>query len=151
MSQLTLVHEFTVAAPPGEVGAHLCDPELYVGLNPYVVAVRDIRESDGVTEFTAVERLRLAGPLRMDNPIAVRLWPEETGEGARVVFDIRSRGGVQVHIVTGLVAAGPGTAVTDTLTVRVPALLRRTVRTTARAGQLSRAAELANRLSRPAA
>jgi hypothetical protein len=143
-----LEHRFTVSALPDEVLSHLADPANYVGLNPYVVAVRDVRQQDGTTAFTAIEHLTVLG-LGWDNPIDVVSRIDKPN--GRQVMDVVSRGGVAVRIVTSVAAAPSGSTVEDTITLTCPAPIRAFARKRARAGQLHRAARLNDRLNRPVA
>lgn len=143
-----LEHRFTVSASPEEVLSHLADPANYVGLNPYVVAVRDVREQDGKTAYTAIEHLTVLG-LGWDNPIEVVSRIDQAN--GRQVMDIVSRGGVTVRILTSVAAAPSGSTVDDTITLTCPAPIRTFARKLARAGQLHRAACLNARLNRPVA
>ncbi|MDI5943890.1 SRPBCC family protein, partial [Micromonospora sp. DH15] len=91
-----------VAAPPDEVYHHLSDPFSYVGLSPLIVAVRDVRtghdaQGRAVARYVAVERFRLVGPVRWDNPIRVRMVATRPGE--HLVSEVRSPGGVSLRAV----------------------------------------------------
>jgi len=143
-----LEHRFTVSASPDEVLSHLADPANYVGLNPYVVAVRDVRQQDGTTAYTAVEHLKFLG-IGWDNPIEVVSRIDEPK--GRQVMDVVSRGGVTVRIVTSVATAPCGSTVEDTITLTCRTPIRAFARRLARAGQLHRAACLNARLNRPVA
>ena len=141
-------HSFRVAAPAAAVYAHLMDPRSYVGLSPLVVAVRDIRAMrDGqgreVIRYVALERFRF-GPFRWDNPIRVTM----TGmtPDRRVVSAVVSPGAVRLRSTVDLRPSSGGTAVTETVELRSPALLRRFALGQARSVQRKRAAELARRM-----
>ena len=143
-------HSFLVAASPATVYAHLMEPSNYVGLSPLVVAVRDVRpvtDAQGrpAVAYVAVERFRF-GPLRWDNPIRVTM----TGvtPDRQVVSAVVSPGAVRLTSTVGLAAAdGGGTAVTESVELRTPVLLRRFARGQAMSVQRARAAELARRLA----
>ena len=143
-----LEHRFTVSASPDEVLSHLADPANYVGLNPYVVAVRDVRQQDDATAFTAIEHLTVLG-LGWDNPIEVVSRIDQPN--GRQIMDVVSRGGVIVQILTSVAAAAAGSTVEDTIKLTCRALVRAFARKRARAGQLHRAACLNDRLNRPVA
>lgn len=144
-----LIHyAFTVAAPPEAVFEHLAEPESYVGLSPLVVSVRDISRDDGITRYRAVERFRIVGRLSYDNVIAVTL--EAHRDDMTVGGDVRSPGRVTMTYRYGITQDGDGAAVTDTLWLRAPVVLRRFARSRARAVQLARARILAERLASPA-
>jgi carbon monoxide dehydrogenase subunit G len=137
-------HAFRVAAPPAAVYAHLMDPHSYIGLSPLVVAVRDVRQVADAVTYVAVERFRF-GPVKWDNPIRVRM----TGIGPheRVLSSVVSPGGVRLSSTVELVADGAGTAVTESIELRSPWLLRRFALGQAKKVQRARAAELARRMA----
>ncbi|MFG2039337.1 SRPBCC family protein [Dactylosporangium sp. NPDC048998] len=134
-------HSFVVAAAPGEVRVHLADPHSYVGLSPLVVAVRDVRRDGDVVRYVAVERFGL-----YRNAIRVTMTVGE----ARIVSEVVSPGRVRLRAEVDLAPHGDAaghTAVTETITVRSPALLRRFVVRQARGVQQSRALELTRRFA----
>ncbi|MCO8273596.1 SRPBCC family protein [Actinoplanes sp. TRM 88003] len=133
-----------LAAAPPVIYAHLIDPQSYVGLSPLVVAVRDIRPRNDETTYVAVERFRL-GPLHWDNPIRVTLTGFDPDR--RLVSRVVSPGGVRLSATIDLAPAGPGTALTETIEVSSPALLRSFVRRQAGSVQQARLAELGRRFS----
>ncbi|GGM59167.1 hypothetical protein GCM10011608_50300 [Micromonospora sonchi] len=140
-----------VAASPERVYRHLSDPHSYIGLSPLVVAVRDVRpghdaQGQEIVDYLAVERFRLFGPLRWDNPIRVRLTPHRPD---RLVSDVRSPGRVRLRAVVELVAVTDGTQVREQVTAFAPAPLRRFVAAQARQVAAYRAAELTRRMAAP--
>jgi hypothetical protein len=149
MPYAELSHTYRIAAPPQEVIAHLSDPAHYVGLSPLVVAVRDVRHDQGVTNFVAVERFRFLRVLRHDNLIKVSLV---AGAGG-ISGDVRSPAGVRMtyrfDVAQDADAGGGGSAVTDTLGLRTPFGLLRFAASQARAVQIARGRVLGERLDRP--
>ncbi|WP_432051064.1 SRPBCC family protein [Verrucosispora sp. NA02020] len=142
-----------VAASSDEVYRHLTDPHSYVGLSPLIVAVTDVRtgqDADGrpVTDYVAVERFRMVGPLRWDNPIRVRMVA--TRPGRQIISDVRSPGWVRLRAVVDLTPEAGGTRIRESVTADAPLPLRRFVAGQARRVAAYRAAELARRMaSRP--
>ncbi|ASW57760.1 hypothetical protein CIK06_16125 [Plantactinospora sp. KBS50] len=130
---------------------HLADPYSYVGLSPLVVAVRAVRTEQAadtgatVTGYTAVERFRLVGPVRWDNPIRVRMVATRPDE--QLVSEVHSPGRVRLRAVLDLSAVPEGTRVRERITATAPALLRRFVADQARRAAAYRAAELARRMA----
>ncbi|MFI5843062.1 hypothetical protein ACIA8K_25465 [Catenuloplanes sp. NPDC051500] len=143
MKSEVLRHRFTVPAPPAAVLAHLLEPASYVGLNGLVIAVQDIREEDGATAYTAIERLHVLG-LRFHTRLKVRVHSEE--DGTRFVMQVATGGGVRVRIETALAPIPEGSAADDTITLTAAAPMRAYAVKQARAGQLHRARTLADRL-----
>ncbi|WFE24026.1 SRPBCC family protein [Solwaraspora sp. WMMD937] len=146
----TFTDRFTVAAAPDRVHAHLADPANHIGLSPLIVAVRDIERStdaDGhtVLRYVAVERFKIVGPLRYDNILHVR--QTETDPGRRLVMQVRSPARVSVRFVMETEPDGTGSAVTVTVSLTMPALLRSYVVRTAKRVQMFRARTLAERMS----
>ncbi|MDG4767600.1 SRPBCC family protein [Solwaraspora sp. WMMD406] len=156
----TFTDEFTVAAPPERVYAHLAEPTNHIGLSPLIVAVRDVvAETDdagrAVLRYVAVERFTIAGPLRYDNVLRVR--QTATVPGRELVLEVRSPAWVSVRFVmtvaphhTGPAATSPaatGSRVTVTVRLRMPTLLRSYVVRTARRVQVFRARTLTERMS----
>ncbi|MEV7230454.1 MULTISPECIES: SRPBCC family protein [Polymorphospora] len=144
----TFVDRFPVAAPPDRVFAHLAEPTNSVGLSPLIVAVRDVRREAGgaVVRFVAVERFRIAGPLRYDN--ILRVTQTATVPDRQLVLDVLSPARVTVRFVMDLAPLDDGgTEVTVTVTLRMPAPLRAYVLRTARRVQEYRARELARRMA----
>jgi len=146
METVSLAHTFQVSATPEAVYAHLCNPANYVGLNPNVVAVRDIQEHEDTTEFVAIERLRWLGIVVTTTPIFITIRPEKPQK--TVTYEIRGRGGVQARIATEITADGDAAEVRETFTVQMPALLRRAVTRSTRAAMPKRAEELTARFGR---
>jgi hypothetical protein len=138
-----LRHQFTVAATPAAVSAHLTEPASYVGLSPLVVEVRDVGREGGTTRYTAVERFRFLGFLRYDSPIVVTLRLKAT---EAVYGDVVSPGGIRMRYRFGLEPDGDGTRVTDALRMHAPFGLLRFAASRARAVQLARSGILAGRL-----
>lgn len=138
-----LRHQFTVAATPAAVSAHLTEPASYVGLSPLVVEVRDVGREGGTTRYTAVERFRFLGFLRYDSPIVVTLRLKAT---EAVYGDVVSPGGIRMGYRFGLEPDGDGTRVTDALRMHAPFGLLRFAASRARAVQLARSGILAGRL-----
>ncbi|PZG20044.1 hypothetical protein C1I95_10425 [Micromonospora craterilacus] len=139
-----------VAASPDTVYRHLTDPYSYIGLSPLVVAVHDVRtghdaEGRAVTDYVAVERFRLAGPLRWDNHIRVRMVATEPA--GRLVSEVSSPGWVWLRAEVDLTAAAGGTRVRERVTAGAPAPLRRFVASQAREVASYRAAELTRRMA----
>ena len=147
MSVDVLNHRFTVAASPGEIVAYMTDPANYVELNPFVDSVGDVREVDGAVEFTAVERIRLFGPIHQKN--LLRLVVRSEGSASRVIYDVTTRAGVVVHIVTELAEAGGGTDVRDTFTLTVPRVARGFALRQARIAQQHKAVVLGRLVAAP--
>ncbi len=136
-------HRVHLAAPAGKIYAYLLDPDSYIGLSPLVVAVRDVRpDSDGVA-YVAVERFRF-GPFHWDN--LIRVTTTGTVPDAQVVSRAVSPGAVRLTSTVDLAPDGDGTAVTESIEVRSPWLLRRFVVGQATSVQRARLAELARRL-----
>lgn len=148
MPHAELTHTVRIAAPAERVFAHLADPAHYVGLSPLVVAVRDIREADGVVRYAAVERFRFLRVLRYDNVIAATLVADGAGlpRTATVSGDVRSPGGVRMAYRFTVELYGPGCVLTDVLRLRAPLGLLRFSAARARAVQIARARVLAGRL-----
>ncbi|MBX7268122.1 SRPBCC family protein [Micromonospora sp. Llam7] len=147
---ITFETSCTVAAPPEAVYQHLTDPRSYIGLSPLVVAVDGVRtghDAEGllVTDYVAVERFRLVGPLRWDNRIRVRLVA--TQPGVQLVSDVRSPGWVSLRAVVDLTAVADGTRVRERVTADAPVPLRRFVASQARRVAADRAAELTRRMA----
>ncbi|MEW9551034.1 SRPBCC family protein [Nonomuraea sp. NPDC050783] len=142
MPETLLRNTFHVAAPPAAVRAHLSEPASYIGLSPLVVAVRNVRREPGRIRYTSVERFRLLGFLRYDNPVEVTLHPAEDG----VAGEVDSPGGVRLAYRFGLAARRGGTQVIDEIRVRAAfgPLLRYAARK-AREVQLARADVLTTR------
>ncbi|WP_433532280.1 SRPBCC family protein [Micromonospora sp. CA-263727] len=139
-----------VAASPETVYRHLTDPHSYIGLSPLIVAVRDVRtghdaEGRAVTDYLAVERFRLVGPLRWDNRIRVRMIATEPG--GQLVSEVSSPGWVWLRAQVDLTAVAEGTRVRESVTAGAPAPLRRFVTTQARQVASYRAAELTRRMA----
>jgi hypothetical protein len=155
MSVGILTHRFSVGVPPGEIAAYMTDPANYGELNPYVISVGDARGAEGgAVEFTAVERIRLFGPIHQKNPL--RLVVRSEGAAERVIYDITTRGGIVVRIVTELAeideaaAGGAGTDVHDTVTLTVPRLARGFALREARIAQKHKATVLGRLAAAPA-
>ncbi|WP_250001518.1 SRPBCC family protein [Actinoplanes sp. M2I2] len=134
-----------LSVPPAEIYAHLLDPQSYVGLSPLVVAVREIRPAGDATSYVAVERFRF-GPFHWDNPIRVTLNGAQPGR--RLVSDVVSPGGVRLTATVDLAPAEEGAALTESIEVSSPAVLRSFVVRQAASVQRARLAELARRFSR---
>jgi hypothetical protein len=137
-----------VAAPPEVVFDHLADPASYVGLSPLVVAVRDVRRGRDAAgrptiDYVAVERFRF-GPLRLDNPIRVRMSGQRP---ARLVSDVDSPGGVWLRAEVTLAEVPQGTWVHETVRLRAPVPLRGFALGMARRVAGYRAAELTRRMA----
>lgn len=141
-----LHQEFVIGAAPEAVLAHLLDPQSYVGLNPFVIAVRDVRRQGDAVAYTAIEHLTALRVVSWDNPIEVVSRVE--GAGERFVMEVTAKAGVTVRIVTDVTPAPAGAAVHDSMTLSAPWLLRRYVRKMGRAGHEQRAATLKARLER---
>jgi hypothetical protein len=143
-----LKHTFRVAAAPAEVFAHLAEPSHYVGLSPLVVAVRDVRRSDGTVHYRAVERFRFLGVLRHDNIIDVTLDAVSDGlpHYAEISGEVRSPGGVRMNYRFAMDRHGSGSVVTDTLHLWTPPGLLRFAASRAGAVQQARARVLTVRL-----
>jgi hypothetical protein len=139
MSVGSLFLRFTVAASPSEIVAYVTDPAHYIGLNPYVTEVTDIRRRDGAVEFRAVERVRLFGPVQRNNPLHLVVRSEAD---TRVVYDVTSPGGIAVRIATELARVDGRTDVQDTITLTVPWPARRFALRQARFAQEYRAGVL---------
>ncbi|MFI7542575.1 SRPBCC family protein [Actinoplanes sp. NPDC049599] len=137
-------HTFAVAAPAGQVCAHLAEPANYLGLSPLVVEVRDVRRTGAAVSYVAVERFTL-GPVHHDNLIAVTITVPLPDR--RLVSDVVSPARVRLTATVDLAPDGAGTRVTETLRVTCPALLRRFVLGQAREVQRFRAAELTRRMA----
>ncbi|GIJ79126.1 Carbon monoxide dehydrogenase subunit G [Micromonospora phaseoli] len=147
---ITFETSCTVAAPPEAVYQHLTDPRSYIGLSPLIVAVDDVRtghdaEGRGVTDYVAVERFRLVGPLRWDNRIRVRMV--STPPHGPLVSEVRSPGWVTLRAVVELTPMPEGTRVDERVTAHAPAPLRRFVAGQARQVAAYRAAELTRRMA----
>jgi hypothetical protein len=145
-----MVHSFTLDAACDRVADHLLDADSYVGLTPFVVAVRGAdRDAHGLT-YTAVERFRLLGLIRVDNPIAVTLddAPAQPA-GVRMLHGrVKSPGGVRLEYSYRLEDVGGGsTRMVDDVTLTAPAGLRRFAASRAREAQLYRGDELARRFA----
>lgn len=139
-----------VAASPEKVYRHLTDPYSYIGLSPLVVAVHDVRTGHddagrAVTNYVAVERFRLAGPLRWDNHIRVRMVSTEPA--GKLVSEVCSPGRVWLRAEVDLAVVADGTRVRERVTAGAPAPLRRFVATQARQVASYRAAELTRRMA----
>ncbi|MBC9718651.1 SRPBCC family protein [Streptomyces sp. TRM66268-LWL] len=145
MSTEEFTRDVTVPAPPERIFAHLAEPESYLGLSPLLVAVRDIvRGGDGI-RYVAVERFRILGPLRWDNPIRVTMtFPEP---GRRIVSEVHSPGGVRLTATVVLTPMDAGTQITETVRVTYPRPLRPLVIGQAAKAQRHRLAELARRMT----
>lgn len=140
-----LNQEFVIGATPEAVLAHLVDPQSYVGLNPFVTAVRDVRQQqDGSYAYTAIEHLTALRVVSWDNPIRVVSGVEEPG--GRFVMQVTAKAGVSVRIVTDVTPDSAGAAVRDSMTLTAPRLLRGYVVKMGRAGHQQRAATLRARL-----
>lgn len=152
MPSAELKHMFRIAAPPGEVFAHLAEPSHYIGLSPLVVDVRDVRRDGGTVHYTAVERFRFLGVLRHDNIIDVTLVPVPDGlpRSAEISGEVRSPGRVRMSYRFVIDPDEDGSIVTDTLCLRTPPGLLRFAASRAGAVQQARARVLAARLERPA-
>jgi hypothetical protein len=143
----TLEHAFTLAASPSAVLALLAEPASYVGLTPFVTSVRDVREVDGVTHYTAVERFVFLKVVKHDNPIAVTLVVDTSHPvTATVGGEVVSPGWVRMTYRYTIAPDPVGASLVDTLHLRAPLGLLRFARAQARAAQLYRAEELARRL-----
>ncbi len=136
-------HRFLVAAPPAAVYAHLMDPYSYIGLSPLVVAVRDVRTDEGSVIYVAVERFRF-GPFKWDNLIRVTMTG--TGPHERVLISVVSPGAVRLISTVDLVAEGSGTAVTESIELHSPWIVRHFALGQAKGVQRERAAELTRRM-----
>ncbi|MER7171286.1 SRPBCC family protein [Streptomyces mesophilus] len=138
-------HDVTVPAPAARIFAHLADPESYIGLSPLLVAVRDVVTDGDEVRYVAVERFRVLGPLRWDNPIRVTMtFPEH---GRRIVSDVRSPGRVRLTATVDLAQDGTGTHVRETVRVTYPRPLRPLVIGQATKVQRHRLAELNRRMT----
>lgn len=136
-------HTFRVDAPPATVYAHLIDPASYIGLSPLIVAVRDVRRVGDSIAYVAVERFQL-GPVHWDNLIRVTM----TGTpDRRLANEVVSPGRVRLDQTVDLVADDGGTAVTESVKLVSPVLLRRFALGQATAVQRDRAAELTRRMA----
>ncbi|MGW0502268.1 SRPBCC family protein [Micromonospora sp. NPDC003241] len=147
---ITFETSCVVAASPDEVYRHLTDPHSYIGLSPLIVAVSDVRtgrDADGraVTDYVAVERFRMVGPLRWDNHIRVRMVA--TRPGSQIVSDVRSPGWVWLRAVVDLTPETDGTRIRESVTAGAPLLLRRFVAGQARQVAAFRATELTRRMA----
>jgi hypothetical protein len=136
-------HRVHIAAPPAKIYAYLLDPNSYVGLSPLVVAVRDVRPDGAGTAYVAVERFRV-GMFHWDN--LIRVTTTGTVPDAQVVSAVISPAAVRLTSTVDLVPDGDGTAVTESVEVRSPWLLRRFVLGQATSVQRARLAELTRRL-----
>ncbi|GIF22442.1 hypothetical protein BJ973_002763 [Actinoplanes tereljensis] len=138
-------HSFHVAAPAGEIYAHLIEPRNYIGLSPLLVAVRDVRPGRDEITYLGVERFRF-GPFTWDNRLRVTLTPVTPDRQLR--SSVISPGAVRLVATVDLVPDGDGTLVTESVELRTPAVLRRFALGQATAVQQSRAAELTRRMER---
>ncbi|WP_329031090.1 hypothetical protein [Streptomyces sp. NBC_01423] len=143
MKTVTLRHQFTVPATPEAAVSYLMKPSSYVELNGFVIGVRDVREEEGATVYTAIERLPVLGR-HFQSPLKVRVRSEE--EGTRFIMEVDTRGGVRVRVVTVFTQVPEGAMADDTITLTAPALLRPYASKQARVGQLHRGKTLAVRL-----
>jgi len=146
MSTKSLVKQFTIPATPAWVAAYLRDPVHYVNLNPFVTQVRDVHRLDESATFTAVERIKVLGPVHRNNLLRIEV---SSDADKCVVYDVTAKGGISVRIETELAEFDGGTQIRDSIALTVPALVRKFAVRQARAAQDYRAhalVELASEL-----
>ena len=130
-----------ITAPPSLVYQYLAEPENYRGLQPLVIAVRDVahgedNEGRQTRRYLAVERFRFLGFLRYDNPIRVLVTlakPEEL-----LINDVEARFNVRVNFVTTFQPENGGTQVAETVTIHAPHLVQSYAVNQAKAAQHAR-------------
>ncbi len=149
MASETFEYRYFVNAPADQVYAHLAEPASYVGLSPLVTAVHDIEHStdaDGhaVVRYVSVEKFRFLGILHYDNHIHVTTTL--TQQAQQLVSDVDSPMWVRVRFVFDLEGEGGGTWVHETVSARMPGLLRDFVVNEAKSVQQARARILKERL-----
>ena len=145
MGTQVFANRFVVSSPPRDVLSHLAEPANYVGLNPFVYQIRDVRPVGRAMTYVAVERLTVLRVLTYDNPIRVRSWID--AENSRFVLHVAGRAGVTVTIVTAVAPLPVGTEVHDTITLTAPAVMSRYAGRLAVLGRDHRAATLRRRLA----
>lgn len=150
MAAETFEYRYFVATPPERVYAHLADPASYVGLSPLVIAVDDVRYSTdaqgcAVVSYLSVERFTFLGFIRYDNRI--RVTTTLTQPDRQLVSDVDSPLSVKVRFVFDLQPGDSGTWLHETVTARMPGLLRGFVTQEAKSVQQARSRILNQRLA----
>lgn len=124
------MHQFEydcfIAASPSQIYEYLSEPEHYRGLQPLVIAVRDVEYGENengqpIRRYGAVERLRF-GFLRFNNPIRVVATLAKPNE--LLISDVEAPLNVRVKFVTTFRLEGSGTHVAETVTIHAPRLLQ---------------------------
>lgn len=149
MAAETFENRYFVSAPADRIYAHLADPASYVGLSPLVTAVDDIEHSTdaqgrAVVRYLSVETFKFLGFIRYDNRI--RVTTTLTQPGVQLVSDVDSPMWVKVRFVFDLQPGDGGTWIQETVTARMPGLLRGFVIGEAKSVQQARARILNERL-----
>jgi hypothetical protein len=130
-----------IAVLPSLVYQYLSEPENYRGLQPLVIAVRDVEYGDDgegrqTRRYTAVERFRFLGFLRYDNPIRVLVTLAKPAE--LLINDVEARFKVRVNFVTTFRPENGGTQIAETVTIHAPRLLQSYTVNQAKAAQHAR-------------
>lgn len=141
MSDVQFEYSCSIDVPPARVYDYLAEPEHYRGLQPFVIAVRDLeygQNEDGhpIRRYTAVERFHFLGFVRYDNVIRVQMTLQKPGE--LLLNDVEARLNVRVHFVTTFQPREGGTDVTETVTIHVHRLLQHYVVSQAKIAQHAR-------------
>lgn len=141
MPELQFDYSCLIDVPPAAIYEYLSEPNNYRGLQPLVVAVRDVvygedQEGRQTRTYVAVERFRFLGFLRYDNAIRVLITlahPDEV-----LINDVESPFNVRGRFVTTFQPRDGSTQVVETVTIKTPRLVQRFVLDQAKAAQHAR-------------
>jgi polyketide cyclase/dehydrase/lipid transport protein len=140
-----------ICAPPAAVFAHLSEPRNFLGLQPLLVELREIRrgsdpEGRPTRRFETVEKLRLAGFFPFRNRIEGLLTLVSDGEA--VAVEVWSRPRLVLRSLYRLCPEGGGTRVVEAVAIDCPSLLAHPVRRQAERAHDRLLAALKERLER---
>jgi ligand-binding SRPBCC domain-containing protein len=149
MANETFDYRYFVDAPAEAIYAHLAEPASYIGLSPLVTAVHDISHSTDaqgrtVVHYVSVEAFNFLGFIHYDNHIRVAMTL--TQPPRQIVSDVDSPFWVKVRFVFDLQPEGSGTWIHETVSARMPGIVRGFVIREAKAVQQARAQILKQRL-----
>ncbi len=149
MASESFEYRYFVNAPVRDLYQHLSEPGNYVGLSPLVVEVRDIEQGTDASgslffRYRSVERFSFLGFIRYDN--LLRVTTTLTRPLQQMVSDVDSPFSVRVRFTFDFEPGDGGTWVQETVSVKMPAPLKRFVVSEAKRVQQERARILKQRM-----
>ena len=151
MASATFDYRYFINAPAAHIYAHLADPQNYVGLSPLIVAVSEVetstnRDGHAVIRYRSIERFHFLGVIPYDNKLKVTMTLSQFNR--QIISDVDSPFWTQVRFTFVLEPGDGGTWVTETISARMPLLVKGFVVGEAKRVQLERAHNLRQRMER---